>query len=302
MLLTSTASIDPDDVRHLAHLAEALLWRARIEREFPTPVEKIVGAAGARQLLDVDKARAQYLALVSARNQEDLKSAWKKMVGLADIETAALYVVPTNDERLRRKATLHEVAHIVLPWHNARPKHADDAHTLSAACRDRLDVEANAFANELLFQGNHFRALAGGMRPDIDSVLRLSDLYGASVDDTARLFSCVVRHPLIILTFTDSQIDGRPCLRHESTIVGDHEPVTFVGLAIPEVLAHDHAWYVTDGFQLFVEDHLDGQGYCRRYECGVIRRAGRVFVSMRPIAERMHVLRSLTASASFASR
>jgi len=108
-VLSSTTNIDSDDALELEELTERLLWRAQVERQFPTPIEKLVVTAGVRQLVDVEKTRLEYLALASARTQEDLQSAWRKMVGLADSETASLYVSPTQHERLRRKATLHEV-------------------------------------------------------------------------------------------------------------------------------------------------------------------------------------------------
>ena len=300
-MLSSTPNIDSDDASELEELTERLLWRARVERQFPTPIEKIVVAAGVRPLVDVERARLEYLSLASARTQEDLQSAWRKMVGLADIETASLYVSPTQQERLRRKATLHEVAHLIIPWHNTRPRHEDDAHTLSPACRDRLDVEANAVANELLFQGNHFRALAGGMRPDIDGITRLADLYGAPLDDTARMFSLTLRQPLLVLAYRHTLVGGRPGLSHEVTIGSAYEGAEFNDLAIPEAIGHEHRWFRAQGFQLFNEELVVDHGFCRRFECGVVRRGDRVWVSMRPVATRVHLIRSVHGTRPFAT-
>jgi hypothetical protein len=292
-LLSSTPDIEPDDIQELDEICERLLWRAQVERQFPTPIEKFVAAAGVHQLLDVDKARSEYLALAPATTRAEMDSAWRKMVGLADITTASLYVSPSQDERSRRKVALHELAHLVLPWHDARPRHVDDARTLSSQCRDRLDIEANAVACELLFQGNHFHALAGGMRPDIDSISRLADLYGAPLDDTARLFTLARRQPVLVLGYKEALIDGVPGLALDTTIGSEYETGEFTGLAYPETVAHDHHWFTAQRFQLVAESHVVGNGYCRRFQCGVIRRGERVWVSLRPLAERVHVLRSV---------
>jgi hypothetical protein len=135
------------------------------------------------------------------------------------------------------------------------------------------------------------------MRPDIDAIVRLADLYGAPLEDTARLFSTAVRHPLLVLIYEDAPVNGKPGLVLQETIGSDYEGAVFADLAISETIEYGHAWHGVSAFRLFVEDHVVNHGYCRRFECGVVRHGERVLVSLRPVAERVHLIRSVDADA-----
>jgi hypothetical protein len=69
----------------------------------------------------------------------------------------------------------HEIAHSIIPWHQGMM--GDHDLTLTPACHDQLEAEANYGAGQLLFLGSRFEAEARDMSVTLDSVLRLSESF-----------------------------------------------------------------------------------------------------------------------------
>ncbi len=77
----------------------------------------------------------------------------------------------------------HEVGHSILPWHEETML-GDHANTLSLACHDQIEAEANFVAGRLLFLQERFTKDAMDCRPAIQSILTLKPVFGNTITTT----------------------------------------------------------------------------------------------------------------------
>jgi hypothetical protein len=99
---------------------------------------------------------------------------------------------------------LHEVGHFVLPEHNEilwKCKLSD----LDFLTRRRLELEANQFAAEVLFQGHRFRSDAASLPVSVGAILTLRERYGASLEATARRYVEDSYFPCALIVYEPSR-------------------------------------------------------------------------------------------------
>lgn len=77
----------------------------------------------------------------------------------------------------------HEVGHDIIPWH-AGMMLGDTEQTLTLACHEVMEAEANYAAGQLLFLLDRFRAEATSVPPSLDLVRQLSKSFGNTVTST----------------------------------------------------------------------------------------------------------------------
>lgn len=77
----------------------------------------------------------------------------------------------------------HEVGHDIIPWH-AGMMLGDTEQTLTPACHQIMEAEANYAAGQLLFLGERFVAEATASVPSLDLVKSLSTEFGNTVTST----------------------------------------------------------------------------------------------------------------------
>mgnify|MGYP003365593476 CR=1 FL=1 len=77
----------------------------------------------------------------------------------------------------------HEITHSLLPWHDD-VMHGDNRHTLSPACAEQIETEANFGAGRLLFLRDLFVTQARDHAPTIASVQRLHKQFGNTIAST----------------------------------------------------------------------------------------------------------------------
>lgn len=77
----------------------------------------------------------------------------------------------------------HEIGHSLLPWHNS-VMHGDDTHTLSRACHDIVESEANYTAGRLLFLENRFVEEARSTLPSLSAIRDLGGKFGNTAATT----------------------------------------------------------------------------------------------------------------------
>jgi hypothetical protein len=91
-------------------------------------------------------------------------------------------------EKRTRFSIFHEIAHCVLPEHNAK-LFFDSDQTLSWWTKFRFEREANQFAADLLFQGKFFTEQALSLDTSISTVIDLAPQYGASYEAALRRYA-----------------------------------------------------------------------------------------------------------------
>lgn len=77
----------------------------------------------------------------------------------------------------------HEIGHDIIPWH-AGMMIGDTVATLSPACNEAMEAEANYAAGQILFVGKTFAERARAEAPSMDAIRRLSKLYGNTMTST----------------------------------------------------------------------------------------------------------------------
>jgi len=77
----------------------------------------------------------------------------------------------------------HEVGHNIIPWHVGMML-GDTEQTLTPACHEIMEAEANCAAGQLLFLSERFLEEAASEAPTIDVVQRLSGRLGNTITST----------------------------------------------------------------------------------------------------------------------
>jgi hypothetical protein len=103
----------------------------------------------------------------------------------------------------QRWGEAHEIGHSVLPWHEA-VMHGDRKLTLSLACEQQVESEANFAAGRLLFLQDVFIEQVRSSPLTIDAVKKLSKVFGNTITSTLwravesredAVFGLVSQHP-----------------------------------------------------------------------------------------------------------
>ena len=83
----------------------------------------------------------------------------------------------------QRWSEAHEIGHDVIPWH-ADTMLGDNKSTLTPACHEQIEAEANYAAGQLLFLQDRFLEEARSLSPNLDSVKVLTDRYQNTITTT----------------------------------------------------------------------------------------------------------------------
>lgn len=77
----------------------------------------------------------------------------------------------------------HEIGHSLLPWHEAIML-GDNSLTLTPACQEEVEAEANFTAGRLLFLRERFTEEARSLEPSIEAVRALKEIFGNTLSTT----------------------------------------------------------------------------------------------------------------------
>jgi len=77
----------------------------------------------------------------------------------------------------------HEINHSLIPWHNTLMM-GDDKATLTPACHDKIEAEANYGTGRLLFLQDVFVEMARSSKPCFKSVGSLAKVFGNNLTNT----------------------------------------------------------------------------------------------------------------------
>ncbi len=97
----------------------------------------------------------------------------------------------------------HEVSHAIIPWH-ADYMLGDTRLTLSLACHEQIEAEANYCTGRLLFPSTTFMEMLGSAPLDLSLVRAIAKHFGNTI--TSTLWRCVENSPVPTLAL----IGGHP--------------------------------------------------------------------------------------------
>lgn len=118
----------------------------------------------------------------------------------------------------------HEINHSLIPWHNALTL-GDDKASLTPACHEQIEAEANYGTGRLLFLGDVFDEMAKSSKPCFKSVATLAKVFGNNLTNTLwryveqsdkLLLGVVCPHPQYLSGDFDSSNPCRYFIRSKS--------------------------------------------------------------------------------------
>jgi hypothetical protein len=171
--------LSDEDIVQIRHQAHALLSKAGANDVFPTPVDRLVLAAGLR--VDNDFfTEGDVLKRMEAVPAERVKRARNALVGLVDILGGVIYVHPKVSLLNLPPLVLHEAAHACLEWQRSLYLYVqeDDACCIANDLKDQFELEANQFAWELIFQGGRFQREAEACTFSLETPVKLDEAAG----------------------------------------------------------------------------------------------------------------------------
>ncbi len=211
MIKRDDSYLPPDRLTAVKKEANRALRNADAYGVFPTPIEQIFEMAK----VDLAPEDAFHTGLVRRfRNKfgDTLRRALSKVSGIFDVAGRIIYVDQTLHAVKQTFLKLHEIAHSFMPWQrNLYSAIEDCKKTIESEQADAFDREANVFASEVLFQGNHFMEEAADCTFGILTPVNLSKKYGASIYAAVRRYvrtnprACAV---LVINSPILAEVDG----------------------------------------------------------------------------------------------
>lgn len=106
----------------------------------------------------------------------DLKALWLP-------DTKRILIDKSTPKLKHRWIEGHEISHSIIPWHNGFG-FGDNKQTLSPACDQIVEAEANYSAGRLLFLGDRFSEEARDLKLSFESILKLKKIFGNSLTST----------------------------------------------------------------------------------------------------------------------
>lgn len=187
--------------RRVASVAERAVEWAGVQDVLPTPLGQLASAVGVTDIKD------------AALLPEDIVAAkprlWKRVLGAIVFSEKTIYVDRASQIEQRANFTqAHEIAHLLLPWHEAAFR-LDDERQLFYGTEDELELEANYAAAHLIFQGKRYHERALQNEVSIATPIDLAQHYGASLHASIRFY--VEHHPdpvAVLVAGRYTQYDG----------------------------------------------------------------------------------------------
>jgi hypothetical protein len=174
----------------------------------------------------------------------------------------------------------HETIHSVLPWHGELAI-GDTKLTLTPACHEQIEAEANYGAGRLLFLGDLFAKHARDMEPTMKNIMELHNLFGNTITTTLwryvegssePLFGMVSVHPHYLPEAFDAANPCRYFVRSpEFALMFPYDPEAEIFRQIGEYCGYKKAGPLGTGTVVLIDingaKHFFGcETFSNRYE------------------------------------
>lgn len=202
-----------DNVTDIQRVAAALLRKAGVDEQLPTPVEDVVRAAGLMEADDYVLSESK-IRQAPRELRRLLRAAGRKVRGALDRRERIIHVNPALQVPAQRQfVRCHETMHHALPWQRDLLVLGDTAKTLAPDINIRFEREANQGAAELLFQLDLHERIARDYPTDISTPVLLAETFGSSIHSSFRRW--IEHHPATVCGVV---VDPDPIA---------HDPLTF---------------------------------------------------------------------------
>lgn len=240
------SSLQSFELAAVERQAQDLLNRSSAWGRFPTPVDDILSAANLRVAPKGMFDATAFLAYVKKKTvlaAQKLKSALSKVLGLYDANEQIIHiddsVVPSKQTFLK----LHEAGHHELPTHRKIFSLFQDCEqTLAPTIADQFEREANNFARYTLFQGEAYKQMAADLPMGVNTPIKLSKKFGASIYASAREFARTNHRACLVYILEPIKIvPGVPAHAEVRRIEASPSFALQFGIPAPERIDVSHA-------------------------------------------------------------
>jgi Zn-dependent peptidase ImmA (M78 family) len=179
--------------------AARLLREASAHGRFPTPVEDLIEAA--KLTLDRENSlNSGVIARLYRGISDRILRAIDKVLGLLDSRARTIYIDQSVHKSKKPFLLLHETGHGFMPWQRDTYLFMEDGQkNLDPDIREEFEAEANAFASEVLFQGDVFLKHAQDMEFGLKSARELAKKFGSSIYAAVRKYVATCERPCAVL-------------------------------------------------------------------------------------------------------
>lgn len=230
----------------IERLARGLLSRADAEGLVPTPLDELTSAAEVGSVIDLAGFADEALP---TRMRSVLGRLRGKVLGALAWREKTIYIDRQQPEPRVRFTHAHELGHKVLPWHEAA-YWGDDASTLDPRVKEQLEVEANQFAAELLFQTTKFNVEADSQAVSLAVPASMASAYQTSLHASFRRYAERSGRALALAVMGNRLpvIQGRRCVKVLYTVSSSGWITRYGDLdqLLPQYLAEDSSSLAAD--------------------------------------------------------
>lgn len=180
-MLDKFTQTDIDDI------CEDLLHSCKLGGKFPTQVDDIILYLELQvdNTVDLSKVDESFLSRFPNSN---IKEILPKIRGILYRDEKAILLNKNQPANRIAFIKLHECGHHILPWQKTVFDFIDDENNLQPDVKDEFEAQANYFASTMLFQGKTFEQEMAKHPLGINTAMKLSKKFGASVHATVRRY------------------------------------------------------------------------------------------------------------------
>lgn len=176
--------------RQIRAASEQALRRAGVLGVVPTPLDAVSRAAGVTETIDISQLPRE---LVARR-----PNVLKRVIGAMLYRPRVVVVDRSQGHARGRFIEAHEISHKIIPWHEAVFR-LDDEERVFGQTKKRVDLEADAGAAELLFQGDLFVRRALDFEVSISAPIGLASEFDASMAASIRHYAVYHPDPIAVI-------------------------------------------------------------------------------------------------------
>ena len=234
-------TLRPESAEAVSKYAKRALREAEAVGELPTPVDKLLEAAGVENLKIDENVKESFSARLAGPAKQDFETMWPKIRGIADTRERVTYVDENTSQTRILFAKGHELGHEALPWHTLNPYYFDDDKLLIGNAEEVFDAEANFFSAEVIFQGENFARMVRDYTVGFDSIFLLAQMHGASYHATAWRYVEDQDGAFALLTYWPSKFNPE-ILRLGKKVASPKFLRKFSSIDVPQELTQNQPW------------------------------------------------------------
>lgn len=224
--------------RDIEKISSEILKGSKSFDIFPTPVDNIVSYADliVNNGIDLSKIHPDYISQAS----NVLYKALGKVRGILDRKKKIILLDLEQLPQRKNFVKLHEVGHHALDWQrNIFDLLGDDDDSLDLSTREQFEAEANYFASITIFQHDRFLAEVKKYNLSIESAMKISAYFGASIHATLRRYVefSKKRYALLVLE-NIPPINSFPICHLKDCFISKRFSETFGPLPLPSEMGY----------------------------------------------------------------